>query len=934
MTAAPSSAVDERRGRRLAPIQTNFSRPTATSRFDRFPRLWRTATGGDAPPSTATTTTTTSGDSTPCQRPADPDQFPLPPQPSEHPLGAKRQNSRTSLYGLFLRRHKSDSRLTAQVNKDPSSSSTRKPFLPSHSPAAAVADPVPPLETPISRSMTAKIAHSSSTPAFPPVSVVSSSTNSNGGSRTQTRPRNGSIKSAAGNVANNNNNDNNNNNNNNNRPAIVPNTADRSYWKPPPLFQAYPQAIKHGCLPLPAPASLAESILRRDKTRDNPENANDENGGAPLSSPPTSTEQQHNDSSETATITSVRSRSSRRRDGRTEPRHHRSSSGNNNNSNGNSGNNSIPRMEWAQKVFVLATSGYLLQYAGEGRYDRLPEKMMKLGPKSVAFASDAIPGKYWVLQVTRYFEEDSTTPRMAAQTSTGAIVDGSSETLFSRLGFARPLVGPRMARSLLLVFDSPRDMHSWLVAVRAEIETRGGTKYSAAARNEDAVDAADNNNNSHRMLPPTPRLIANKGGGPNQLSDLRRRSQQMAAWDNDSATVTSDQSIGSYPSSSEAEALLTSTDTSSISRTDNNSDHPSSTATRGGTSMTQADAPSSRLSRMPSRPTVHEATDRCTSPSAPNFSVPSFRKKLSVQTPNPGIPPTPKVQPTPSSSSSSSGPTSTTSPKSNAAAKRRSFFPPVSTRNSSIRFMEKKGYNNNTTTPTSKISSLVRKGSTDMLSSSTSHDSSLRRMALSTSQESVVSEGVNGHTNGTRTKTAATEGSKQQRTSPTRLTLQANNTPSSSSLNSNSTGGGGGGVSPTTRSNNKKMPRHQNMMHNFPSPSPSSLPQPPWIKNNGMRRKSLPALSVGPPSAPPPNCPLPEIPHSVLSPPPPAPAVGALEAALSDGWPAPPSLFRPTSPPKKMSDGAGVGRSMAAVNGCHHFGGGGNVPRSVRNLNS
>lgn len=57
---------------------------------------------------------------------------------------------------------------------------------------------------------------------------------------------------------------------------------------------------------------------------------------------------------------------------------------------------SIPftKVEWTRKIFILVTSGYLLQYASAGSFDRVPEKMMKLGKDSVAFASDAIPGKH------------------------------------------------------------------------------------------------------------------------------------------------------------------------------------------------------------------------------------------------------------------------------------------------------------------------------------------------------------------------------------------------------------------------------------------------------------------------------------------------------------------------------------------------------------
>lgn len=60
----------------------------------------------------------------------------------------------------------------------------------------------------------------------------------------------------------------------------------------------------------------------------------------------------------------------------------------------------------SQKIYILATTGYLLQYAGRGSFDRLPEKILKLGPSSAAYASDAIEGRHWVLQVVQQAKGD------------------------------------------------------------------------------------------------------------------------------------------------------------------------------------------------------------------------------------------------------------------------------------------------------------------------------------------------------------------------------------------------------------------------------------------------------------------------------------------------------------------------------------------------
>lgn len=123
---------------------------------------------------------------------------------------------------------------------------------------------------------------------------------------------------------------------------------------------------------------------------------------------------------------------------------------------------SISKSDWTQKIFVLVTSGYLLQYSGEGSFDRLPEKMMQLGKDSVAFASDAIPGKHWVLQVSQAMDSDG-------------VPAADSRSLLSRLAF-RGADYRRSCTSLLLVLNSAEDMDLWIAVVRREIEALGGKK--------------------------------------------------------------------------------------------------------------------------------------------------------------------------------------------------------------------------------------------------------------------------------------------------------------------------------------------------------------------------------------------------------------------------------------------------------------------------
>ena len=998
--------VNERRGRRLAPIQTNFSRPTAS--FGIFSRSRRTAATADVPASTTTDAATSDQDPSPHQTTSS-----EAPQPSSNPSPTtKRQSSRTGLRNLFgldrsLRRQKSDSKL-ANIKERPSSSSLRKPSLPSRSAAAAATaaasggsssggggggaasaptsatDPiqVPPSQRDIPPPP--EVPEVPEIPTSPPTNPVSPS-NYSSSSSFSTRVRNAQSRSVSGGsskpVA----------------PSAVPcpTMADRTYWKPPPLFQAYPQAIKYGCLPLPAPASMAESILilRRDKatgaTRDNPgaDNVDADPISPSTPAPPTEQEQQNADSGDTATIASMGS-TRRRREARETSHHHRSSSGNNNSS---GSSNSLPKMEWAQKIFVLATSGYLLQYAGEGRYDRPPEKMMRLGPKSVAFASDAIPGKHWVLQVTQYFDEDNATTRATSPTAAAvaAASDSGSKPLFSRLGIYRPF-GPRMAGNLLLVFDSPRDMHSWLVAVRAEIEACGGRKYTLernrVQQGYNDYSHIDGSNGRQPQTGPAPRRMVR--AGPTQLSDLRRPSQQNVQTEDDDEATTANsdqsasnrQSLASYPSSPDAEALMSSGESvyglrkrvpksswdSSMS-SPGNSDlatngfpNPASQVTRAAPKTqdqaqsmperqktpvppSQAGDVSRATTHVPSGPPSREPTERSTSPPAPNFSVPSFSKKFSIQ---PGMPMSLSNDNTNSQSQLPDRPSSRNSSVSKGATtKRRTFFPPVSTRSSSMRFMEKKNSSHSSNTsastmdtshsphrspspPSSRISYLIRKGSGDKLFSSVSHESSLRRMALSMSQDSLTEtvepsgnsnintnpnsnadsdananadiNGEESHANDRHDRKDSMNGNDQTSgtTKPepikpelkqqARLSLFPNtaytaraDSPrkrrTSVGASSTSSGTSKGNRSRSNRVPSSPLPNHINgTTPNLPppssSPSRSLSPLPPQAHTQSQswnanalptmgRRKSLPTLSVGPPSAPPPNCPLPKIPN-------------------------------------------------------------------------
>ncbi|KAM3085281.1 hypothetical protein ACMFMG_003707 [Clarireedia jacksonii] len=198
-------------------------------------------------------------------------------------------------------------------------------------------------------------------------------------------------------------------------------------FEPPPLFQSYPQAIKHARLS--ASTLSADAVLRIAGHRRS-------DSGAP----------------EDATEGTGQDQAKAEKKTRTNLKHRRQLSG----------SFSLSKSDWTEKIFVLVTSGYLLQYSGEGNFDRLPEKMLQLGKDSVAFASDVIPGKHWVLQVSQSMSADGT-----------PIAD--SRSLLSRLAF-RNADYRRAATSLLLVLDSAEEMDCWIALLRKEIEGLGGKK--------------------------------------------------------------------------------------------------------------------------------------------------------------------------------------------------------------------------------------------------------------------------------------------------------------------------------------------------------------------------------------------------------------------------------------------------------------------------
>ncbi|KAK5998493.1 hypothetical protein PT974_00872 [Cladobotryum mycophilum] len=193
-----------------------------------------------------------------------------------------------------------------------------------------------------------------------------------------------------------------------------------STWAMPPLFKAYPQAVRHGILP--APTISADTILRlSEKKNINADTAAPAEFGGDIQ--PSDIERLKRKLRGDSLVASS--------------------------------------LQWTTKTYVLVTSGYLLQYSGEGNYDRPPEKVLRLGHSSAAFASDLIPGRHWVLQVS-------------SATDGEGILPTESRSLFSKLQFRIP--DKRTTSNLLMVFESAEDMKEWITVLRSEIEKLGGKK--------------------------------------------------------------------------------------------------------------------------------------------------------------------------------------------------------------------------------------------------------------------------------------------------------------------------------------------------------------------------------------------------------------------------------------------------------------------------
>lgn len=234
---------------------------------------------------------------------------------------------------------------------------------------------------------------------------------------------------------------------------------DAGHWEPPPLFQAFPQSVKHATVQ--ACVFPPEVLMRTQSQRRQAELI-----------------RERIDSARDLSVIEENSTETKK----LEKSHKRLIS------------NSVlnpPAPELVNKIYILVTSGYVMQYAGDGPFDRLPEKVLKLGKDSAAFACDLIPGKHWVLQISSHAHDD------------GTIEMGPKSTLLSRLRTTNA-IGRKAATSFLLVLESAEEMDAWMTAVRKEIENNGGQRVKdESIRGSSSIDGSSGKQSietSHRYL--------------------------------------------------------------------------------------------------------------------------------------------------------------------------------------------------------------------------------------------------------------------------------------------------------------------------------------------------------------------------------------------------------------------------------------------------
>lgn len=167
------------------------------------------------------------------------------------------------------------------------------------------------------------------------------------------------------------------------------------------------------------------------------------------------------------------------------------------------------------KIFMLVHGPYLLQFPEDAEANTLPEKILILDKDCVAFACDAVPGRPWVLQVSK----------------TNALMPTAQErTLrpsWSRLTLRQP-EDKRTVNTMLIIFSDSEELYSWLFAIRKEIEHLGGIEYRPDTSHD---DQAWRENLTRRFG------SSNEVAAPQQTSLERRRIDHNSSTKDDAKAV-------------------------------------------------------------------------------------------------------------------------------------------------------------------------------------------------------------------------------------------------------------------------------------------------------------------------------------------------------------------------------------------------------------
>jgi len=212
------------------------------------------------------------------------------------------------------------------------------------------------------------------------------------------------------------------------------------------------------------------------------------------------------------------------------------------------------------KVFFLIHGPYILQYNGDSEGNALPEKILVLDKDSVAGICDAVPGRPWVLQISKRHNN---------------LVRSQAQTLrpsWSRLTLRQP-EDRRTVNNLLLIFDDSEDLYTWLHAIRKEIEHLGGMECDHEEDENDQswrddltkkfASSADNDSPSDKVSTSRPMslivlpLISNAPTQPNLFTKDRSQSTKSVASSKKTSTSL-DRLRDSVTSHSYASTLATS----------------------------------------------------------------------------------------------------------------------------------------------------------------------------------------------------------------------------------------------------------------------------------------------------------------------------------------------------------------------------------------